>query len=145
MSTPTSSAQLHTSTRTLPFSSGLALSGRILLAAIFLLSGLSKLANPGGIVGYIASAGLPLPTFGLALAVLVEVGGAALLILGYRTRWTAVMLAAFSVVTAIVFHHQFGDQNQLIHFLKNLAIAGGLLQVAASGAGRFSLDGRRQR
>lgn len=145
MSTLSSSSQLQTSTRPLPFSSGLALSGRILLASIFLLSGLSKLANPDGIIGYIASAGLPLPTLGLALAVLVEIGGAALLILGYRTRWTAVVLAAFSVFTAIVFHHQLGDQNQLIHFLKNLAIAGGLLQVAAFGAGRFSLDGRRQR
>ena len=145
MSTLSSSTQLQTSTRPLPFSSGLALSGRILLAAIFLLSGLSKLANPDGIIGYIASAGLPLPTLGLALAVLVEVGGAALLILGYRTRAVAVVLAAFSVFTAIVFHHQFGDQNQLIHFLKNLAIAGGLLQVAAFGAGRFSVDGRRQR
>lgn len=143
MSTLSSTAQTQTSTGPLPFSSGMALSGRILLAAIFLLSGLSKLANPDGIVGYIASAGLPLPTLGLALAVLVEVGGAALLILGYRTRAAAVVLAAFSVLTAIVFHHQFGDQNQLIHFLKNLAIAGGLLQVAASGAGRFSLDARR--
>lgn len=113
------------------------------MAVIFLLSGISKLANPSGTVGYIASVGLPVPTLGLMLAVGVEVLGGLALILGYRARWAAVALAVFSLTTAFAFHNQFGDQNQVIHFLKNLAIVGGLLQIAAFGPGNFSLDARR--
>ena len=117
--------------------------GRLLLAAIFLISAIGKLFNPAGTIGYIGAVGLPLPELGYLLAVVVEIGGGLLLIAGYRTRLVAVTLAVFTVATAIFFHNQFGDQNQMIHFLKNLAITGGLLQVAAFGAGRFSLDSRR--
>ena len=117
--------------------------GRLLLAAIFLISGVGKLLDPAGTIGYIGAVGLPLPELGYLLAVVVEIGGGLLLIAGYRTRLVAVSLAVFTVAAAIFFHNQFADQNQLIHFLKNLAIAGGLLQVAAFGAGRFSLDSRR--
>ena len=116
--------------------------GRIGIAAIFLLSGLSKLAAPAGTIGYIASAGLPLPELGFAIALLVELVGGALLVLGYRTRLVAGILAAFSIATALGFHAALGDQNQFIHFFKNIAIAGGLLQIVAFGAGRFSLDRR---
>ena len=118
--------------------------GRALMATIFLVSGFGKLAAHDATLGYIQSVGLPMPQGAYALAVLVEIGGGLLLLVGYRTRLTALVLAAFSVATAVGFHAQFGDQNQTIHFLKNLAIAGGLLQVAAFGAGAFGLDTRRR-
>ncbi|WP_313539951.1 DoxX family protein [Sphingomonas sp.] len=123
--------------------SALPLVGRIGIAAIFLLSGLSKLAAPAATIGYIASSGLPLPQLGFAIALLVELGGSIALILGYRTRIVAAILAAFSVATALAFHAALGDQNQFIHFFKNIAMAGGLLQVVAFGAGGWSLDARR--
>ncbi|OAN64080.1 DoxX family protein [Sphingomonas sp. TDK1] len=123
--------------------SALPLLGRIGLATIFLLSGLSKLAAPAATIGYIASSGLPLPQLGFAIALLVELGGGIALILGYRTRTVAAILAAFSVATALAFHSALGDQNQFIHFFKNIAMAGGLLQVVAFGAGGWSLDARR--
>ncbi|MES2073162.1 MAG: DoxX family protein [Pseudomonadota bacterium] len=129
-------------TNTFKAASSLPVIGRQLMAAIFLLSGVGKLAAPAMTIGYIASIGLPFATLGFILAVVVEVGGGLLLALGYQTRLTALALAIFSVVTGVIFHHAFGDQNQMIHFLKNLAIAGGLLQVAAFGAGAFSLDNR---
>lgn len=118
----------------------LPLVGRIGLAAIFLLSGLSKLAAPEATIGYIASVGLPLPKVGLGLSLLVELVGGTLLVLGYRTRAVAAVLALFSLATAAFFHSALGDQNQFIHFFKNVAIAGGLLQIAAFGAGRYSID-----
>lgn len=119
-----------------------ALAGRILLAAIFVLSGLSKVAAPAGTIGYIASAGLPLPQVGLAIAVIVELGGGLALVAGFRTRFVAAILALFSLATALAFHNHLADQNQFIHFFKNVAMAGGLLQVVAFGAGRFALDRR---
>ncbi|MGE1173330.1 DoxX family protein [Pseudomonas sp. BW7P1] len=121
-----------------------ALIGRVLLSVIFILSGFSKLAAPAMMIGYISSVGLPLPQVALALAVIVEIGGGLALIAGYRTRTVAAVLAAFSVFTALAFHNALGDQNQFIHFFKNIAMAGGLLQVVAFGAGRFSLDARRR-
>ena len=140
MLTATQSATLDTADRGI--SAYLPLLGRLGIAAIFLLSGFSKLTAPGGTIGYIASAGLPLPTLGLVLAILVELVGGVLLVIGYRTRLVAAALAAFTIVAAIFFHTALGDQNQFIHFFKNLAIAGGLLQVVAFGAGRFSIDNR---
>jgi len=117
--------------------------GRLLLAVIFLMSGVGKIAAPAATAGYIASAGLPAPYLGLIAAILVEVGGGLLLLVGYQTRLASIALAVFTVAAALAFHNNFADQNQMIHFLKNLAIAGGLLQVAAFGAGSFSLDARR--
>ncbi|MBQ5949067.1 DoxX family protein [Massilia sp. ST3] len=114
--------------------------GRILMAAIFLVSGVGKALAPAGTIGYIESAGLPFATLGLVLAVAIEVGGGALLAFGVRTRLVAGLLAVFSVVTALVFHNAVGDQNQLIHLMKNFAMAGGLLQVVAFGAGAYSVD-----
>ena len=116
--------------------------GRVLLAAIFLLSGLGKLAAPEATIGYIAASGLPFAPLAMAVAVVAEVGGGLLLILGFRVRLVALALAAFSIVTGLAFHHAVGDQNQMIHLLKNFAMAGGLLQVVAFGAGAYSLDNR---
>ena len=110
--------------------------GRVLIAAIFILSGLSKLADPTGTIGYIASIGIPFPALALAGAVLVEVVGGVLLIAGYRMRAVATVIAVFSLATAVLFHHNLADQNQFIHFFKNVAIAGGLLQVVAFARAR---------
>jgi putative oxidoreductase len=119
--------------------------GRLLLAIVFILSGLGKIASPEATQGYIASAGLPLPLLSYLIAIVMELGGGVLLVFGYRTRIVALALAAFTVSTALVFHNDFADQNQMIHFLKNISIAGGLLQAVAFGAGSLSLDARRQR
>jgi len=119
-----------------------ALAGRILIAAPFLLSGVGKIAAPVATQGYIAAMGLPLPAVAYAIAIAAEVGGGLLLLLGYRARLIAAAMAVFTLATALGFHTHFADQNQMIHFMKNLMIMGGLLQVAAFGAGQFSLDAR---
>jgi putative oxidoreductase len=117
--------------------------GRLLIAIMFILSGLSKIAAPAATQVYIASAGLPAPLVGLWIAIVVEVGGGILLAIGYRVCSVSLILAAFTLATAFAFHTNFADQNEMIHFLKNIAITGGLLQVAAFGAGSLSLDRRR--
>lgn len=117
-----------------------AAAGRVLVAALFLISGVGKMAAPAATKAYIAAAGLPAPDAGYVLALVVEVGFALALIAGFRTRVVALLMAAFTLVTALFFHAHFADQNQAIHFLKNVAIAGGLLQVVAFGGGAFSAD-----
>ncbi|MGJ4855227.1 DoxX family membrane protein [Labrys sp. La1] len=114
--------------------------GRVLIAAIFLLSGFGKLTAPAATAGYIATVGLPLPYLGVAIAIVVELIGGLLLIVGYQTRLVALVMAAFSVAAAAFFHNNLGDMNQFIHFFKNIAMAGGLLQVVAFGAGSLSVD-----
>jgi putative oxidoreductase len=121
----------------------LAAGGRFLIAALFLLSGLGKIATPEMTQGYIASAGLPAPLIGYLIATIVEVGGGSLLLIGFQTRIVALILAAFTLAAALAFHTKFADPNQMIHFFKNIAIIGGLLQVAAFGPGAVSLDARR--
>src|ERR1700742_1563901 len=101
--------------------------GRLLLATIFLMSGLSKLAAPAATIAYIGSTGAPMPALGYALAVLVEIGGGALILLGYKARIAALIIALYCVATALMFHHALGDQNQMIHFFKNIAMTGGFL------------------
>lgn len=117
--------------------------GRVLLATIFIFSGIGKLLAPAVTIGYIASSGLPFAPLALAGAIAVELGGGVMLALGIQTRLVAALLAGFSIVTGLAFHNAIGDQNQLIHLLKNIAMAGGLLQVVAFGAGAFSFDNRR--
>jgi putative oxidoreductase len=116
--------------------------GRILVAAIFILSGLGKIGAPAATQGYIAAMGLPAPLLAYIGAIAIELGGGLLLLAGYRTKLIAAALALFSIVTAFIFHHALADQNQMIHFLKNFAMAGGLLQFVAYGAGRISVDNR---
>jgi putative oxidoreductase len=116
--------------------------GRFLLAALFLSSGLSKLGAVSATTAYIASAGLPFPPLAFAATLAIEIGGGLALLIGLKARPAALVLAVFSIATAFFFHHNFADQNQAIHFFKNFAIAGGLLQLVAVGAGRFSLDAR---
>jgi putative oxidoreductase len=116
--------------------------GRLLIGLPFAMSGLSKLAAIGPTTEMIRAAGLPLPTVALALAVIVELGGGLLLVAGFRARSVAIALAVFSLATAVSFHSNFADQNQMIHFLKNVMMAGGLLQIVAFGAGALSIDNR---
>jgi putative oxidoreductase len=118
--------------------------GRVLISAIFILSGISKLAAPAATIGYIEAVGLPFPQLAFAAAVVIEIAGGIALVVGFKTRWTAAILALFSVATALSFHVNFGDQNQFIHFFKNIAMAGGLLQIVAFGGGALSLDAWRK-
>jgi putative oxidoreductase len=120
----------------------IALVGRVLLAAIFLTSGWGKLMNPGGTIQYFAGLHLPLPPVAYFVVVLVELGGGLAFLLGFRARWAALALAAFCVATAVMVHYHPGDRAQMINFWKNLAMAGGFLQVVAWGAGRWSVDRR---
>jgi putative oxidoreductase len=117
--------------------------GRILIAFVFIMSGLSKLGAPAATQAYIAAVGLPLPLLGYAIALATEIGCGVLLLIGFQTRATAALLAVFTLATAVFFHHNFADQNTMIHFLKNIMITGGLLQIVASGATSLSLDARR--
>jgi putative oxidoreductase len=121
----------------------LSLLASLLMSTIFVLSGVGKIAAPAATMGYIAAMGLPFPVIALDGAIAIEVIGGLLLIVGFQTRLVAVALAAFSVVTGLVFHSAVADQNQMIHLLKNFAMAGGLLQIAAFGAGNWSMDALR--
>jgi putative oxidoreductase len=116
--------------------------GRLLIGLPFAMSGLSKLGAIGPTTEAIHAVGLPLPPLALALAVIIELGGGLLLVAGFQTRIAATLLALFSLVTALAFHSNFADHNQMIHFLKNVMMAGGLLQIVAFGAGALSIDNR---
>ena len=114
---------------------------RVLMSALFLLSGIGKLTAVSATQGYMAAYGVPAVLLWPAAA--FEIGSGALLLLGLWTRPLGVLLAGWCLLTAAIFHTAFADQNQLINFLKNLAMAGGFLLLARAGATGFSLDGRR--
>ena len=116
------------------------LGGRILLAAIFVSSGLSKLGAYAATAGYMQAMGVP----GALLPVVIatELLGGLAIMFGWKTRIAAFVLAGFSLLTGFVFHNNFADQTQMIMFFKNVAIAGGFLLLVANGAGRLSLDQR---
>jgi len=116
------------------------LTGRILLGHIFLLAGINKIGGYAATQGWMEAMGVP----GMMLPVVIalEIGGGLALILGFQARIAALALAGFSIVSAAIFHADFSDQMQSIMFMKNFAMAGGLLYVAALGAGAWSLDAR---
>lgn len=114
--------------------------GRLLISLIFVVSGFNKLANFAGTQAYMESAGVP--GMLLPLVIVVELLGALAIILGWHTRVAAFLLAGFSLLSAILFHGNSGDQMQMIMFMKNLALAGGFLMIVALGAGAYSLDNR---
>ena len=116
--------------------------GRVLIGLPFAMSGLGKLSTYALTTQMIGAVGLPFPVLAYAVAVAVELGGGLLLIAGFRTRIVALVLVLFSIATAVSFHNNFADQNQMIHFLKNVMMAGGLLQIVAFGAGALSIDNR---
>jgi putative oxidoreductase len=115
-----------------------ALAGRLLLAAIFLHEAAAKLTGYPAALAYMQAFGVPGQLLPLAIA--VELSCGLLILLGYQTRVAALMLAGFCIVAAVLFHTRFGDRNQLLHFEKDLAIAGGLIVLFAHGAGAWSLD-----
>ena len=124
-----------------------ALVGRILLALIFVTSGWGKITGFEGTVGYIASKGLPLPQVGAAIAILCELGGGLLLLVGFKARWAGLVLAIFTLAAGILFHDFWNadaaaKMGQQINFWKNVAIAGGMLMVFAFGPGAYSVDKR---
>jgi putative oxidoreductase len=120
----------------------LALLGRILMSAIFLQSGYGKLMAPAATMGIFTHYHLPLVGAAWALAVVVELLGGALVLIGWKMRLVAPVMAAWCIATALVAHLHPGDTSQMINFMKNLCMAGGFLQLAVYGAGRFSVDRR---
>ena len=121
---------------------------RLLMVALFLPAGLSKIAGFEGTVGYIASVGLPMASLGAVLAIAVEVLAPLALLVGWRTRWAALVLAVFTLVASVFFHNFWAmpaEQQfmQQLMFMKNIGVVGGLLALAAFGAGAWSLDERR--
>lgn len=117
--------------------------GRILLSILFIFSGFAKVTNFAGSVQYAAvGVGESLATIAIIVAIIVELGGGLMLLLGYKIKWVALVVAAYTLLAALLFHFDFADQNQMVNFMKNLAIAGGLLFVALYGAGPMSIDNR---
>jgi putative oxidoreductase len=115
--------------------------GRILLALMFLLAGINKISGYAGMQGYMESMGVPGALLPLVIA--LEVLGGITLMLGWHTRVTAFLLAGFTLLATLIFHSNLGDQTQMLFFLKNLSVAGGLLMVVSHGAGPYSIDNRR--
>lgn len=119
--------------------------GRILISVIFLFSGYGKLMAPSATQKFMADAGLPLVQVLLVCTIIVELGGGLLLLLGWRARIAALVVFLFLIPVTLTFHTNFADRMQLMHFLTNLAIMGGLLMVFAHGPGPISLDGKGRR
>lgn len=127
----------------------LALIGRALVAYLFIPAGFGKIAGFAGVVGYIASKGVPLPEVCAAIAIAAELGLGLLVLFGFKARWAALGLAIFLAVITPIFHNYWAMEaaQQMMQkqaFNKNLAVLGGLLVLAAFGAGRWSLDGQRR-
>lgn len=125
-----------------------ALLARLLMVALFLPAGINKIGGFEGTAGYIASVGLPFPSLGAAIAVVVEIVAPLLLLVGLQTRWAALVLAVFTLAASVFFHNFWAmpaEQQfmQQLMFMKNIGVVGGLLAIAAFGAGAFSLDARR--
>lgn len=117
--------------------------GRILIATIFLIAGVGKITAYAGTAGYMASMGVPGALLPLVIA--TEVLGGIAIVIGYRTRLVAFLLAGFTMLAGLIFHHNFADQTQMIMFLKDVAITGAFLLLVVHGAGKWSLDHRSGR
>jgi len=117
------------------------LAGRVMIALIFVLAGLSKISAIEGTQGYMEAMGIS----GILIypTILFEVAAGLAIIAGFKTRYVALALAGFSALSALIFHNQLGDQMQFILFMKNVAMAGGFLFLARYGAGELSIDNRR--
>lgn len=114
------------------------LAGRIMLGLIFIMAGVGKITDPAGTIGYMQSVGLP----GILLwpTIALELLGGLAIAAGFKVRYVGLALAGFCIVTALVFHSNFAEQMQLILFMKNIAIAGGLMLLAVGGKTAYSLD-----
>ena len=121
------------------------LTGRILLSLIFILSGFAKVTNFTGSVQFAATGvGESLATLAIIVAIAVELGGGFMLLFGFKIRWAALTVAGYTLLAALLYHFDFANQAQMTNFMKNLAIAGGLLFVAIYGAGPLSVDSKRK-
>jgi len=114
--------------------------GRILISALFLLNGIFKINNYDGTISWMESFGMP----GILIipAIILEIAGPILIIIGYKTKLAAGLLSLFCIATAVIFHNDFADQMQFTSFLKNIALAGGFLLIVVNGAKDFSLDNK---
>jgi putative oxidoreductase len=132
-----------------PTSAALVLTGRILLALMFVLAGFSKIGGVDGTTAYIASKGLPVPSLLAVATIALEVVGGLALMVGWQTRWAALALALFTLAASVIFHNFWAlpaeqQMVQQLMFMKNLSVAGGMLVLSAFGAGALSLDARRR-
>ena len=128
----------------------LAFLARALIALLFIPAGIAKIIGFMGTMGYIAAMGVPFPAVAAVLAIVVELGLGLLLLAGYQTRWSAMVLAFFTLVITLIFHPFWGIPAEMVMsqqqaFFKNIAIVGGLLCIAAFGAGAWSLDAKAGR
>ena len=114
---------------------------RIFIALIFVMSGLNKIPNYDNVAGWMDAMGVPGTL--LPLVIMLEVLGGVAIMIGYKTRIVALVFASFCVLSAVIFHSNFADQNDMIHFMKNIAIAGGFLILVKHGAGSYALDKSR--
>ena len=114
---------------------------RVFLGQLFLIAGLGKIGAYEGTQGYMEAMGVPGVL--LPLVIMLQVGGGLAIIVGWKTKWASIALAAFSVVAAVIFHNNFAEQTQMILFMKNISIACGFLLLSVHGAGAYSLDNRR--
>ncbi|WP_434779619.1 DoxX family protein [Neisseria sp. Ec49-e6-T10] len=114
--------------------------GRLFIVILFIYAGIGKIMDPEGTIAYITSSGLPFPTLAYLGSIIIEVILAFALLFGLMTRITATIIAIFTLITSVVFHIDFSDSIQVLMFLKNIAIFGGLLQIIAIGGGQLSID-----
>ena len=114
--------------------------GRILISVLFLLNGIFKISNYDGTIGWMESFGVP--GMFLVPAIILEIAGPVLIIIGYKTKLAAGLLSIFCIATAFIFHNDFSDQMQFTSFLKNIALAGGFLILFVNGARNLSLDNK---
>lgn len=124
-------------------SSFIALVGRVLLSSLFILAGYAKLTGLAGTAGWFGSIGLPLPMVTAVVVGLLEFFGGLAILVGFKTRLASVALAIFTLAATAIAHVDFSDQMQMLLFQKNISITGGLLVLAALGAGALSIDSRR--
>ena len=129
-------------------SSATSLAGRLLISPIFLFSGFTKIAMYSNIVGFAAAKGMPMPGIAIALAAVIEILGGLAVLIGFQARSAAWLLFLYLIPATLVFHNFWAASGaehdaQMMNFVKNVTIMGGLLILAANGAGRYSVDGAR--
>lgn len=115
--------------------------GRMFLSLIFIVSGFNKITDYAGTQGYMESMGVP--ALMLPLVIILELLGGIAILIGFKTRIVALLFIGFNVISALLFHSDFGDQTQMTMFMKNIAIAGGFLLLFAQGAGAYSVDNHK--
>jgi putative oxidoreductase len=120
----------------------LLLAGRILSSLLFLIAGYNKIIKHDFYVGYFDKIGVPMPSFSVPGAMVFEIVGGLLFVIGYKTRSVALLLGVYSFVAGLFAHTAWGDPNQLNHFFKNVAILGALLAFSVAGPGKYSIDER---